>query len=123
MADDIVVDAPQIGTIEQILAAPDIGTKLLYVPEWSCNIKIRGISKREQVDIRKQAQRGNVVDAALLEGLMFIAGVEEPQFSKEHYGQLMLKASGVVDRVLKEILSLSGLDQDDLEGVKISFQG
>jgi len=117
------VDEVSIGTLEQILAAPDLTEKVVEVPEWGCAVRLKAITKRQQMDIRQAATRGNTLDEGIMEMLMFIAGVAEPKFGREHYGELIQKASGVIDRLLKEILVLSGLDVKETEGLKLTFQG
>ena len=121
------VDLPEnalrvVGTVEGILAAPDLGPgELMPIPEWGCAIRVRGLSKREQQDIRKEAMRGNELDPDASEMLTFMTGVVEPKFERKYYGQLIEKSSGVIDRVLKKIISLSGGDIDVNE-LKLTFR-
>ena len=102
-----------VGTIDQILTAPDIGTELMEVPEWGCAIRLRGISKRQQSDIREESTRGGQVVGELVVLLTFIEGVVEPQFTRAHIAQLQERAASVIDRVVARIFELSGLTEDD----------
>lgn len=115
-----------LGTIESILAVPDIGEDLYEVPEWGCSIKIRGLSKGQQHAIRMEAsrgQKGGQPDPSKSEMLMFLEGVVEPKFGREHYHALLQKSSGVLDRILNEIAKRSGLSEDAIEEAKATFQG
>jgi len=114
------------GTIDQILAAPDISTEDMYVPEWGCKIKLRGLTKAQQHAIRKEASvgmKGGEPNPEKVEMLMFLSGVVEPQFGREHYHQLMQKSTGVIDRILQKLSALSGVDASALERAKAEFQG
>jgi hypothetical protein len=111
----------KVGSIDQILAAPDSQEKLIPVPEWSCAVRIHSLSKGQQLDLRRQATRKGVVDPSVLEMLIFIEGVAEPKFGREHYGQLLQKNSGPIDRILKEIVKLSGATEEDLAEAAAAF--
>src|SRR5690606_19557707 len=48
----------QYGTVEAILAAPDISEEDMFIPEWNCTIRIRSLTKAQQHAIRSEASRG-----------------------------------------------------------------
>jgi len=62
------------------------------------------------------------MDLEIVEMLTFITGVVEPKFTPEHYGQLVEKSSGAIDKVQKEILGLSGASKEELDDLQFSFQ-
>lgn len=114
-----------LGTVEGILAAPDIATETMPIPEWGCSIRVRGLTKIQQQAIRKEAARGqrnNEPDSDRIEMLMFLTGVVEPKFERGHYPQLMEKNSGVLDRVLQRIAKLSGADPEAIARAMQQFQ-
>jgi len=124
LTDNNPVEELPLGTVDGILAAPDLNLEgeLFPVPEWQCSIKVRGMTKREQIDIRNKSIRGSEVDASVSEMLTFITCVVEPKFQESHYGQLIEKSAGVIDRVLKKAMSLSGANVDFGE-LKLTFRG
>src|SRR5690348_7437899 len=89
-----------IGTTDQILAATDVGSELMPVPEWGCSVRITGLTQRQRSDIREEATRGGKVVPDIVTLLTLIEGIAEPKFSRAQFGQLQQKASGVVDRIV-----------------------
>jgi len=115
----------QYGTVEAILAAPDISEEDMFIPEWNCTIRIRSLTKAQQHAIRSEASRGQKnqePNPERVEMLMFLSGVTQPQFSREHYSQLLNKNTGVIDRVIQKIAKLSGADPKAVEEAKAQFQ-
>lgn len=98
-----------IGSREQILAAADIQTAVVSVPEWGCALKVRGLTLGEVNAITNLATRRdgklNVLAGSIW---TFIRGVVEPKFTDEDFDALKAK-SAVVLRVVKEINRLSGI--------------
>lgn len=108
-------------TVDQILKAADLEERTVEVPEWRGAVRIKSFSKATQQDLRKRATVKEKIDGDRLEMLMFINGVIEPRFTEEHYDQLRQKSAGAIDRVLKEILELSGLTREAIDEAKRSF--
>lgn len=111
-----------LGNIADILAVQDIKEKMVEVPEWGCSVKIKALTKADQIRVRKMSVQGNQVDAEKMEGFMFLYGVVEPKFEPEHLDRLFDKSSGAVDKILAEILSISGMTDEDAEDAKTTFQ-
>ena len=63
------------------------------------------------------------IDEEKSEILMLIAAVVQPKFTREHYGQLRQKNSGVIDRILFKITAISGMDKESMEKATAQFQG
>lgn len=110
------------GQIDSILASVDVREKELDVPEWGCSLLVRGLTKRQQLEVRKNSQLANgETDQNQVELNLFMTGVVEPQFLPEHFGRLMDKSAGAIDRVNKEITDLSGMSADAVEDAKLGF--
>lgn len=107
-----------LGNVADILAKKDAEEKLVEVPEWGCSVKIRAISKGRELLIRKQAVKGNNIDEQTLEGMYFIYGVVEPEFKPEHLSQLLDKSSGAFNKVLAEVMKLSGMDEESMKAAE-----
>jgi len=109
-------------TLEQIFSVPDLMERVVTVDAWGGKMRIRGFSKRKQLDMRRQATVGGKVDETRVEMLMFINGVVEPQFTEEHYELLLDKSAGAVDQVLTQILEISGLTKEAQDRAKRQFR-
>jgi hypothetical protein len=102
-------------SIDAIFAANDIAEEELEVPEWGGKIKLKGISKSVQMNIRKKSVRGNNLDESKMEGLLLVSGIVEPDFQEHHIPDLLSKGSGPVDRVLAAVMRLSGMGETVVE--------
>lgn len=112
----------KILSVDEILAAPDLEEKTVPVPEWGGSVKVKGFTKAKQQELRKQATVGGELDEQRLEMLMFVHGVSEPQFSLDQVEQLRDKAAGPIDRILKEILEVSGMNPEAVKQAERSFR-
>ncbi len=111
------------GTINEILSSVDVREKELDVPEWGVSLLLRGLTKRQQLEVRKNSQLPNgETDQGQVELNLFMAGVIDPAFGPEHFAQLLEKSVGAIDRVNSEITKLSGTTEDAVEVAKESFQ-
>lgn len=109
-------------TLEEILAAPDLAEKTIEVPEWGGAVTVRGFSKAKQQALRHEAMgEDGTLDADKVEMLMFCYGVVEPEISSASYGALREKNAGAIDRVLQEILKISGLSESALREAEAQF--
>lgn len=111
-----------LGNLADILAMNDVSEKVIDVPEWGCSVKIKGLTKAQQIALRKQAVFRGTVDEAKMEGLLFVYGVVEPKFAPEHIDRLFEHSSGPVDKVLLEIMRLSGMSDDADKEAEADFR-
>ncbi len=111
-------------TLDEILASSDLVEKVVQVPEWGGEVLVRGFSKARQQALRREATdaEGNL-DSDKVEMLMFCYGVVDPEIQPEAYLQLREKNAGVIDRVLKVILEISGLGPEALAEAQAQFPG
>lgn len=112
----------KILSVDEILAAPDLGEAEVEVPEWGGSVRIRGLSKAAQQHLRKSATVSGQLDPARLEMLLFIHCVVEPRFTEEQYDALAAKSAGAIDRVIKAIAELAGLDEAAIKAAERSFR-
>jgi hypothetical protein len=95
-----------VGTLEGILSAPDSKEDYVNIPEWGVRVKVKGLTKKEQILARKKSTSKGILDESKLEGLIFVAGMVEPRITPDKVDQLFEKSSGAVDRIFR----LSGMD-------------
>lgn len=113
---------PVILTTEAILGAADTQDELVEVPEWGGSVRVRGLTKRQQVDIRRAALVAGEVDPEKVQQGLWIEGVIEPRFTVDQLGPLFDKNAGVIDRVLSVVLRLSGMEDDSVKKKEAQFR-
>jgi hypothetical protein len=109
-------------SVEAILAAADTQTDEVDVPEWGGKVKVIGLTKRQQVDIRREALVAGEIDPELVQQYIWREGVIEPRFPTEQLGALFEKNAGIVDRVLAVVLRLSGMEEGSVKEKEKTFR-
>ena len=103
----------KILSIDEILAAPDLGEKTVEVPEWGGAVKVKGMTKREQQQLRKQAMDPltGQIDPDKMEILMLAHCLAEPKITTEQAEALSQKSASAFDKVLTAIMDVAGLSE------------
>lgn len=112
---------PTLLTVAEILDAPDLEEEVVYIPSWRGSVRVRGLSKQDQYELRKYAIVDNELDEARGELGAFVLGVVEPRFTFDMAEELRKKNAGAVDAVLKVIRRLSGEDEKAIATAKARF--
>lgn len=112
----------KILSIEEILASPDLGEKMVDVPEWGGAVKIRGLTKAAQQRLRRQATVNGETDPDKLEILLLAECLVEPKITAEQAEQLKEKSAAAIDRILREIMGLAGLTEEAQKQALKSFR-
>ena len=110
-----------IGDLASMLAVNDKVEEWVNVPEWKMRVKVKSITKGDQVKLRKQATVRGELDMTRMEQLIFVYGLAEPAITEEHLGRLFEKQSGAVDRILNAIFEVSGMTKK-VEEAEADFQ-
>ncbi len=108
--------------LASLLGVNDSREEWFNVPEWGFKIKLRSLSKADQVRCRKMATRQGRLDDQAFEGLLLIAGIASPKLSPEHLDRLQSKNVGVVNRIQKRILEISSMMEADQEDAEADVQ-
>ena len=101
-------------SIEQILAADDIPSEVVDVPEWGGEVKVKGLSRAAFERITKASeviipatgpgQQAQVVkDEKKFSEQLFLACVVEPKFDETHIEPLREKSIAALNRVYEAI--------------------
>lgn len=104
----------QFLTVDQILAASDLPTEVVQVPEWGGAVKVQGLSRAAYDAIAKAAEvtvpatgpgqvAGTKRDDDKFSDLLFLACVIEPVFTEDHIPALRGKSLGALNRVYQAI--------------------
>lgn len=114
---------PRVLTFEEIIAAQDIGTVTLPVPEWGGAVVLRTFSKDTELRMRAAARdpHTGVVDSERLEMLMLVHGIVEPELTDEAADHLRTKNAGVIDRILSAIVDLNRMGGASVDEATATF--
>lgn len=112
-----------VADLASILSADDSSEEWVDVPAWKMRVKIRSLSKADQLRARKKSTHKGVVDEAKLEGLLLVYGTVEPKFSEDHIDTLFSKQAVAVDTILTRIMQVSGNTDDTDAEAEATFQG
>lgn len=104
----------QFLTVDQILAANDLPSEVVEVPEWNGSVRVQGLSRAAFDSIAKAAEvtipatgpgqvAGTRRDDDKFSDLLFLACVIEPKFEQEHIPALRGKSLGALNRVYQAI--------------------
>lgn len=110
--------------LASMLAVNDEEFQWVPVDEWKMKVKVKSISKKDQVLLRKKSTVNGVLDTSRMEQLLFVYGIESPKITSEHVDRLFEKRSSALDKVMNAILELSGMvgKKSDPEEAAADFQ-
>lgn len=107
---------------EKIKATNDRKTEVIHVPEWDCEIHVRGMSgtARDEFEMSMQGRKkGSVVDLIGVRAHIVIATAYdadgEKLFEPADADWLSEKSGAALDRLAKAGQRLSGLSDDDVD--------
>lgn len=120
--DDAVEVKEQVfKTPDEIFATKDTGSKTIWIEEWGTNIQVVGLTKQQQLDIRRAAIVDGEADMEKVQLGMFREGVVRPKFDEAQMPLLLQKNAGVIDNILTEVLKLSGMQPGALREKEAGF--
>lgn len=110
-------------SVDQILNAQDIEEKKVYIEEWGGSLVIQSITKAQQIRIRNRCmnKRTGEPDNNKFEKLLWCEAVVQPRFTPAQYDAMSDKSSHIINRILRQILILGGLDDRSREVAERSF--
>ena len=103
---------------DKIISADDISKKQIEIPEWECSIEIRTMTAKQRADILNEVtDDSGKLDHSKLGPFMIIASCFDPEtgeliFTKDDVEMIMSKASGPVEKLMSEAMTLSGFGKD-----------
>lgn len=105
-----------------ILAADDIESELVSVPEWDCEIELRGLDVASRSDVLKlgSALDGATVDFAKFWPIVVISTAHDPKtgeriFELTDLDALALKSAAVVERLGRIAIRISKLNPEAID--------
>lgn len=114
----------RILSIDEIEQVDDLPEKIVAIPEWGegVGVKIKALTKQQQIDIRKQATVNGTVDADEADLLAIVTSVVEPELTREQVGVLKTKNANAIDRISVELAQLNGMDKEALDALEAAFR-
>jgi hypothetical protein len=105
---------------DKILAAQDIPTEVVKIPEWGVDVLVRGMSAGDRITLMQNAfdqttQQVNmsIVYPDVVVACTFDPESDEPVFSEADKGAILSKSSAAVERLANVGLRLSGIGKDE----------
>jgi hypothetical protein len=108
-------------TLEQIQEVDDRPEKVVEMPEWGGNVRIKALSVDGVTEATDRARVNGEVDDMKAAMNMVIAGVIEPKLTPESAALLTGKSAAAVTRLVNEISKLSGISADDAKKAEARF--
>ena len=101
------------GDFNFIMGQPVEDYKWIDVPEWNCKVKIKALTKAEQVKLRRASLVRGQVDDVKMEMNLYVFSMVEPRLTLDQVDELFTKSSAkALNRVTASILTWSGLTDD-----------
>jgi hypothetical protein len=112
-------------TIDQIVKASKIEVEEFEVPEWDGTVMLRGVSKRDQQVIWKEASGDSDdptdMNTALLNKLLLQHGMVDPVVNDDAFEKLSDGYAGTLDKIVLKIMKISRFSDADLKAVQRKF--
>ena len=105
---------------DQILAAPDIETQEIYVPEWGCNVHLRSWTAAEREEWEGKLAAAKKTGAIRAMTAAFSCRDEEGNllFDDRDIPALAAKHSGALRRIYETMHEMSSVDKDDVDALE-----
>ena len=107
--------------INKLNNIPDVPTKEIEIPEWKAKVKVKGLTKKMQVELARISNSENS-DAFDYQKALLKASVIEPQLDDEAIELLYDKDASVIDKLFVEIANLNGVGGDVQQDIAEQFQ-
>ena len=101
---------------DSILSINDIASELLEVPEWDCTIEVRAMDGATRATLLKQFGGETTNSYESIYPNMVIIGCYDPEtnariFTDNDAPLLLTKSAGVLERVAKKVMEVSGMGE------------
>lgn len=104
---------------EAILAAEDIKTVDVNVPEWGGTVRLRTLTGEEAMRFAESVTGENRSESAVrIVGLCAIKDDGTPLFTEEQLTQLKQKSLRAIMRLQREAMTINGFTEEEAEAAK-----
>lgn len=102
-----------VADFSTILGLPSEDFKWVEVPEWNAKVKIKALTKAEQIRLRKKSVTAGQIDDIKLEMNLLADSLVEPRLNVAQVDELFTKANArALNRITAASLAFSGLTED-----------
>jgi hypothetical protein len=121
MSEEVEVETPEVAALPVadfnfIMNQPQEELRWVEVPEWNCKVKIKALTKAEQIRLRKASQVRGQIDETKLEMNVLVFSLVEPKLSFAEVDQLFQNANAkALNRLTAAALTFSGLTEDYIQ--------
>jgi hypothetical protein len=109
---------------DTILAAQDIPSESVTIPEWGVDLLVKGMSAGDRITLMQNAYDQNTqqvnmaaVYPDIVVSCVFDPDTDEPVFSDSDKGALMAKSSAAIEAIAAVGLRLSGIGKDESDAL------
>lgn len=113
----------KILTDEEIVAADDLKTVVVEIPEWGGAVKLRQLSRAQWKKVVKDASGSGELDEDLFELYLIVESMVEPNLTADRVEQLRQKNATVLEKLVLEVLNHSEVNAGALESLLETFRG
>lgn len=113
---------------DKILAAQDIPSEVVKIPEWGVDVLVRGMSAGDRITLMQDAFDQNtqqvnmsIVYPDVVVACTFDPESDEPVFTPADKDAILGKSSAAVERLANVGLRLSGIGKDEQDEAGKSF--
>jgi hypothetical protein len=113
---------------DKILAAEDIPSETVQIPEWDVELLVKGMSAGERLSLMQNAYDQNTqqVNMAIVYPDVVVACAHDPKsgepvFTDADKSELMKKASAAIERLATVGLRLSGIGKEEQDAAGKDF--
>lgn len=107
--------------LNKIDKLPDVPVKDVLIEDWNVKVKIKGLSKKMQVELARISGAEDS-DAFDYQKALLQASVVEPKLDEKAIESLYEKDATVLDKLFLEIANLNGIGGDVQEEILNEFQ-
>ena len=107
---------------DRILSSADIPSEVVHVPEWDCDVLVKGMTAGDRARMLQRATDAQTqqVDFAAVYPEVIIATVHDPEtgeqvFEPSDRDNVMSKAGAAIERLVTVGMRLSGMSADAVD--------
>jgi hypothetical protein len=105
--------------LNDIKKLPDVPIKEIEIPAWKTKVKVKGLTKKAQVELARIASKGDAFD---YQKELLKQSIIEPELDDEAVELLYEKDATVIDSLFVEIADLNGIGNEVQSALAEEFQ-
>ena len=108
-----------VADFNSIMNLPVDRSKWINIPEWNSKVKLKPLTKAEQIKLRNASKVRGQVDDVKLEMNLIVFSLVDPKLTFDQVDQLYANSNATaLNRISAAALSMSGLTEDYIEAAE-----